>query len=279
MTLNFARAAIAGEALGRDDAPDILVVSLSSHDYINHAYSAESRISQDHLLQVDRSLQAFFRDLDATVGADNYVALLTADHGFMPAPDYSTTLGRNAGRQNGTQMLARLNAGLSQKFGEGKWALAISAQGIVVDRRLIEQKKIERAAFDDEARRLLLAEPGVEVVYTRTELESGSRAGAPLFDSVRKTWYGERSPDLQFALKPYWMMASTTSTTTHGSPHPYDTNVPILVYGPRWITAGRVDAPVAVVDIAPTLSRMLGVAAPPTSEGKLLPLRSPAVSP
>jgi arylsulfatase A-like enzyme len=72
---------------------------------------------------------------------------------------------------------------------------------------------------------------------------------------------------------------SATSTTTHGSPHPYDTQVPILMYGPRWIAPGRVDASVHVVDIAPTLAQWLGVTAPPTSEGKPLPVRSPATSP
>ncbi|MEO8135752.1 MAG: alkaline phosphatase family protein [Betaproteobacteria bacterium] len=276
LTLDFARAAIAGESLGRDEAPDILSISLSSHDYINHAYSAESRLSHDHLLQLDRLLEAFFRDLDATIGRDNYVVVLTADHGFMPAPELSRSLVRDAGKQSGSETLARLNTGLAQKFGEGKWALAISAMAIVVDRGLLEQKKVDRAAFDDQARRLLLAEPGIQAVYTRSELESGARAGAPLFDAMRKTWDRERSGDLQFALKPWWMMSSNTSATTHGSPHPYDSNVPILLYGPRWIAAGRSDSAVEVTDIAPTLARLLGVAAPPASEGKLLPLRSPA---
>src|SRR5262249_30392184 len=67
ITLASARAAIAGEALGKDDAPDILALSLSSHDYINHAYGPESRLSHDHLLRLDRLLEAFFADLDATL--------------------------------------------------------------------------------------------------------------------------------------------------------------------------------------------------------------------
>ena len=275
LTLEFARAAIAGEGLGRDEVPDILSISLSSHDYINHAYSAESRISHDHILHVDRLLQAFFRDLDATIGRDNYIVVMTADHGFMPAPEYSKTLGHDSGRLNGSETIARLNAGLSQKFGEGKWALGISALAVVLDQKLIAQRGIDRAAFDEEARKLLLAEPGIQVVYTRQELESGSRAGAPFFDAVRKTWDRERSGDLQFALKPYWMLSSTTSVTTHGSVHPYDTNVPILFYGPRWIRPGRIDARVEVADIAPTLSNMLGIAAPSGSEGKPLPLSAP----
>ena len=122
LTLDFARAAITGEALGQDEVPDILSVSLSTHDYVNHAYGPESRLSHDHLLHLDRLLEAFFRDLDRMVGKDRYVAVLTADHGFMPAPEYSKSLGRNAGRQNVPQLLAGGNAALQQKFGEPKLA-------------------------------------------------------------------------------------------------------------------------------------------------------------
>jgi predicted AlkP superfamily pyrophosphatase or phosphodiesterase len=275
LTLNFARAAIAGEQLGRDDAPDILSVSLSGHDYINHAYSAESRLSHDHLLQIDRLLQGFFRDLDATVGKDNYVAILTADHGFMPAPEYSQSLGRAAGRQSGSELVARVNAALSSKYGEGQWVLYVSALGLVFNKPLIAQKQVAIAALSEDARAALLAEPGIAVAYTRSELESGSRAGAPYFNAMRKTWNRELSGDLQFALKPYWMMSSSSNMTTHGSPHAYDTNVPILVYGPKWVKPGRIDTRVEVVDIAPTLAAMLDVPPPSASEGKLLPLKAP----
>jgi arylsulfatase A-like enzyme len=274
LTFAFARAAIAGEALGRDDAPDILVLSLSAHDYINHAYGAESRISHDHLLYLDRMLQEFLGDLDVTVGRDNYVAVLTADHGFMPAPEYSQSLGRDAGRLNPTQLMARLDAGLAKRFGEGHWGL-ISAQGVLLNKALIAEKKVDVAELSEEARRVLLTEPSVAAVYTRSEMESGKRAGAPLFDSMRKSWDRERSPDLLIALKPYWMFGSSAVMTTHGSPHAYDTNVPILFYGPPWVTPGRIDTRVEVADIAPTLARILGIAPPPACEGKPLPIRAP----
>jgi len=96
LTLDFARAALAGESLGADDTTDILSVSLSGHDYVNHSWGAESRLSHDHVLQIDNLLAAFFRDLDRTVGRDNYLAVLTADHGFMPAPEFLRTQGRTA---------------------------------------------------------------------------------------------------------------------------------------------------------------------------------------
>jgi predicted AlkP superfamily pyrophosphatase or phosphodiesterase len=275
LSLDFARAAIAGEGLGKDNATDIITISLSGHDYVNHAYSAESRLSHDHLLQLDRLLEAFFKDLDATVGKDNYVAMLTADHGFMPAPEHSAAQGLPAGRQSGSQGVGRLNAGLEKKFGVGKLVPFLSASAVVLDRKLIAQHKLDFNAVAEEARALALQEQGIAAAYTRAELESNSRAGAPFFDQMRKSWNRDLSGDVQFALKPYWMLTSSSSIATHGSPHPYDTNVPILVYGPKWVKAGRIDQRVEVADIAPTLSRILGIAAPSSAEGKLLPIAAP----
>jgi predicted AlkP superfamily pyrophosphatase or phosphodiesterase len=276
MSLEFARAAIKSESLGTDDgAPDILTISLSGHDYVNHAFGAESRISHDHLLQLDRLFQAFFKDLDATIGKDNYVAVLTADHGFMPAPETSAAAGRSAGRQSGSQTLARLNTGLAQKFGAGTWAKFFSASALVLDQKLIAERNVDRQAVQEEARALLLKEDGIAAVYTRDELAANTKPGAPFFDPMRKSWHAERSGDLQLALKPYWMFTSSTAATTHGSPHPYDTNVPMLFYGPRWVKAGRSTERVEVSGIAPTLASVLQVNPPSASEGRVLPILAP----
>jgi len=274
MSLEFARAAIAGEGLGQDEVTDILAISLSGHDYVNHLYSAESRLSHDHLLQLDRLLQAFFADLDATIGRDNYIAMLTADHGFMPAPEYSQSQGRDAGRVNGGQVLARVNDGLEKRFGPGNW-VSFSGSSLLFNRQLVAQTRVDTDALAEEARRLLLAEPGFAAAYTRRELESGRQPwsqlfGTSYFEPMRKSWHPEVSGDVQYILKPYWMFGTTTST--HGSPYEYDTHVPILAYGPRWVKPGRVDRRVEVVDIAPTVARWLGVAVPAASEGQPLPL-------
>ncbi len=274
LTLDFARAAIAAEGLGQDDAPDILSISLSGHDYVNHAHGPESRLSHDHLLQLDRLMEAFFADLDRSVGRDNYIAVLTADHGFMPAPEYSASLGRNAGRQNIPQTLERLNDGLSAKFGAGKWVRTWSANGVLLDTALIAQKQIDRRALDAEARRILMTESGIVEVFSAADLAANRiPAGTPYLAQMQETFYADRSPDLLVVARPYWMFeARRAATSTHGSPHAYDHQVPILFYGPRWMGSGKVDQRVEVVDIAPTLARMLGVSAPAASQGKVLPL-------
>lgn len=271
LTLDFARAAIAGEGLGQDNVPDILAISLSAHDYINHRFSAESRFSHDHLLQLDRLLQDFFKHLDATVGRDNYIATLTADHGFMPAPEFTAQQGLRSGRIVGSQLLARVNSGLEQEFGAGKW-VSFSGSALLLNKQLISQHRVDPDDVADEARDLLLEEAGIAAAYTRRELAAGSRIDGPFFGAMQRAWHVDVSGDVQYVLKPYWMFQSSTSIATHGSPYPYDTNVPILAWGPRWVKPGRVEQRVEIVDIAPTVAGWLGVAVPAASEGKTLPL-------
>ncbi|WP_167772798.1 alkaline phosphatase family protein [Ramlibacter humi] len=270
LSLEFARAAIRGEQLGQDEVPDILSVSLSGHDYVNHAYSAESRMSQDHFLQLDRMLQSFFRDLDQMVGPGRYVAVLTADHGFMPAPEVFKAQGQDGGRLNTGQFVGRVNAQLESAFGAAPLVFGSPGSALVVNRKLLAEKRLDFDAVAERARAALLQEPGLAAAYTRRELESRSRAGAPFFEAIEKTWHKDVAGDVQYVLKPGYMASSNNAT--HGSPYPYDTNVPILFWGPPWVKPGRVDSRVEVVDIAPTLARMLALPPPPAAEGRPLPL-------
>ena len=275
LVLDFARAALAAEALGQREVPDILVVSLSGHDYVNHAFSAESELSQDHTLQIDRLLQDFFRDLDARIGPANYIAALSADHGFMPTPEYSLKLGLEAGRIASGAMLARINAALEQRLGPGKWVTGFSAASLALNRQWIAQQKLEAAAVAQQVKALLLQEPGIAAAYTRAELLGAQRSAEPLFARMRKSWHPDVSGDVQFALKPNWMFGASNLGATHGSPYDYDTHVPLMLWGPRWVRAAALSQQVRIVDLAPTLARFLQIASPADSEGRPLPLLDP----
>jgi predicted AlkP superfamily pyrophosphatase or phosphodiesterase len=48
----------------------------------------------------------------------------------------------------------------------------------------------------------------------------------------------------------------------HGSPWSYDTRIPIVFWGPRWVRTGRYTDPAAQQDVVPTLARTLGLPIP-----------------
>lgn len=272
LVLDFARAAVAGEALGQDDAPDILSVSLSGHDYVNHNWGPQSRISQDHVLQLDNLLAAFLRDVDRAVGRGNYLVVLTADHGFMAIPEYARAQGRDAGRRRGAEVQAALEAGLAERFGPGPWVRGWSAGGILLDRVRAAQRGIAPGTLDAEAKRLALADPAVAAAFTRADLEEDGPSAVPYLQAARRTWHPALSADLQLVTKPGWQFTSYPTGTTHGSAHREDTHVPVAFHGPGWVRPGRVDERAEVVDIAPTLAAILGIAPPASAEGRVLPI-------
>jgi hypothetical protein len=264
-TLDFARAALDAEGLGADDVPDVLAISLSAQDTVNHAYGAESP-------RTDRELESFFAHLDVKVGKGRYIAALTSDHGFTPAPELSADRGWGGGRVPSRRLVNAATEAISQRWGPGAWVLGISAGTLALNRGLAAERGVALDEMADVARDALLALEPVAAAFTRRELLAGSRAGEPHFEAMRRSFHAEVSGDVQVALKPFWILSAGTSGTTHGAPHAHDTHVPLALFGPPWIRAGRVETRVLVVDLAATLARFLGIPPPSASEGTPLPL-------
>jgi predicted AlkP superfamily pyrophosphatase or phosphodiesterase len=272
LTLDFAEAAVDGERLGRNPtgATDLLGISLSGHDYVNHAYGPESRMSHDHLQQVDRRIARFFAFLDRRVGLDNVLVVLTADHGFANTAEFSQARHIDALRVNPKALLEKLNAALAERFGVDKLVRTSLLPDVHLDDDAIARRGLARADVENAAARYLLAQPGIAQVYTRTQLEQGVAAQSRLGTLMQRAWNRTLSGDLLVVTTPYTIFGSGTSGASHGTPWQYDTSVPLLLMGRRWIRPGAQAGYAEVVDIAPTLADILHVRRPAGAEGRVL---------
>ncbi len=272
LTLDFARAAVIGENLGSNPAgvPDLLGVSLSGHDYVNHTYGPESKMSHDHLQRIDRMLAGFFGFLDKRVGMDNVLVVLTADHGFANVPEYAQGRGIDANRLEGGKLVEALEAHLAKKFAVAKLLRKSSMPVVFFDYELAERSNIKRAELEDAAARFLVEQPGVADAFTRTQLENGNTGATRVGQLMQRSWHRQVSGDLLVVIKPNWIFSYGSGGTSHGTPYTYDTNVPLMIMGPRWIRAGKYGQYAETVDIAPTLSHLLDIRQPPGSQGRVL---------
>lgn len=272
ITLDFARAAIEGEQLGHNPAgvPDLLGISLSSHDAVNHSFGPESRMSHDHLQRLDRLLAKFFTYLDQRIGLDNTMVLLTADHGFPNVPEFSQANQLDARRLDAKPMMQALERHLTEKFGVERIAYKWSAPSVLLNYKLIEQNNLSREAVEKTAARFLLTYPGIAHAYTRSQLESGSLPDNRIAKLMQRAWHAQISGDIVLVTKPYWHFSSAAHGTSHGTPYQYDTNVPLMLMGQRWIKPGSYGQYAEVVDIAPTLAHLLRIRAPAAAEGRVL---------
>jgi predicted AlkP superfamily pyrophosphatase or phosphodiesterase len=273
LTFDFVKAAIEGENLGNNPAgvPDILAISWTSHDYVNHLFGPESRQSHDQTVRLDRIFAELFELLDRRVGLQNVLITLSADHGFMNVPEYSSSRRLDAGRIDPDKMIEAVNATLSARFGDGKYITAWWNPNLYVDYQLVDAKKLNRAEVESVAQSVLRSYPGVEAVFTRTQLENGQMPNTKLAKQVILAWHQQISGDIVVMNKPNWYLFAKPNTyaSTHGSPWSYDTNVPLAMYGPNWIKAGKYGDS-EVVDLARTIAFILNVRPPNGCEGRVL---------
>lgn len=272
LTLDFARAAVEGEHLGANAAgvTDLLGVSLSAHDYVNHVFGPESKMSPDHLQRLDRMLAGFFDYLDRRVGRDNFLVVLTADHGFANTPEFAKAQHLDAGRINSDKLVAALNAHLQEKYRLAPLVRAASMPNIHLDHDLLAANGLSAADVERTAARFLMTQEGVADVATRNQFESGAAPATRIGLLMRRAWNPQRSGDLMVVTRPHWFFGSGSSGSSHGSPYAYDTNVPLILMGQRWFNSGYYGQYTETVDIAPTLAALLRIRPPAGSEGRVL---------
>lgn len=273
---DFSVALLKAENIGLNPkgATDILGVSFSGHDYVNHAFGPESIQSMDHLLRLDRSIAKFFDAVDAQVGRDNVLTVLTADHGFMNTPEYSTARGFDAARIDSAELRTAVNVIAEKKFGIAKVATQHMVGGWTLDYAAIDAKGFKRDEVENFVARTLLEQPGIGYAFTRTQLEQGAMPQHRIGLLVQRAWHRQMAVDIVVVQKPFYYFQTKaptlTSVCSHGTPYSYDTNVPMMFEGRRWIKPGRYGQYAETVDIAPTLAQILNVRVPSASEGRVL---------
>ena len=121
LTLDFAKALIMAEEIGKDAVTDYLAISFSSTDYIGHIFGNSSLEAEDNLLRLDRTLADLFAFVDEHIGLENTLIVLSADHGGPEAPGYWESVGIESGYVSPEEWDKEPSiAALKVKFGVGE---------------------------------------------------------------------------------------------------------------------------------------------------------------
>ena len=261
ITLQFALEGV--QQLGLGSSPqrtDLLAVSLSTTDAIGHAYGPDSRELHDQILRLDRSLGVFFDSLFALRDARRIVVALTSDHGVAPPPALKSTLypNRDAKRVSVRAAFSAFRARLV--------AAGVDSTAVVMEESAVVVAKPAAFATQRMNADSAIASFGRDVLridgVLRADLITALAKADTATDVIARRWLHMFRPDgpvrLIVTLTPYSYWAYTTLVATHGSPHDYDAQVPVVFYG-AGIAPGRSADVVRVVDMAPTLAALLGV--------------------
>src|SRR5687767_13723241 len=134
--------------------------------------------------------------------------------------------------------------------------------GGVIDRRRADTQLLSVEI------RIIVGIPGVARVRRTDQLSETSKD--PTIRMAALSYMSCRSGDLMVVPKEYWFLGGRNGAagTTHGTPHHYDTHVPVILFGGA-VKSARSSANVTPADIAPTLGSLAGVRLP-QAEGRSL---------
>ena len=267
LTISFALHGLEALSLGRGRTPEMLVVSLSTTDAIGHRFGPDSREVHDQVLRLDRLLGRFLDSLFVLRDPATVAIALTADHGVGSFPELMAR-GRAPGAHrvslNGPVDAARRRM---HAAGVDTTAILFDLGILLLAREPFARSKLAPDEVVETVARDMRAAAGVLRVDRVRDLDRATSA-----DAIARRWrhmLPRGSPaELVVTLERHhaWL---TLPNARHDSPHDYDTHVPLILHGP-WFEPGHHERFVRIVDLAPTLARVLGVRPTETIDGTVL---------
>jgi len=268
LTFDFAKQIIRNEGLGKRSDPDMLCVSISSTDYIGHRFGPNSLEAQDMYLRLDRDLGAFLTYLDNTVGKDNYLVFLSADHGapqngeYLKTKNYST-----AGTLSWSVLQRNLNSLCQEKFGANNIVKRIYDYQLYLDHKVTDSLKLDEKKIKVALVKYLKTIPEVWNAFDNEDFASTIMPPV-IRERLSNSYYYKRSGDIQFFFKAQFTDGGKEGIE-HGAWYAYDAHIPGIFYG--WgIKPGKTYRETYMTDIAPTISALLKIQMPSGNIGHVI---------
>ena len=266
--IEFAKELMLYEKLGQGEATDLLSISLSPNDILGHQVGPDSPEMRGMALALDRELADFFAYLGHQIGLANVWIALSADHGVSTLPAVVQKLRIPAAGLDAAKLESQINASLNAKFSPGGSVgyIKLDYPDAWLDVNTFSAAHVnERDAEAATGEAMLQA--GLRGFYTKSQLQHDEVHGSALGEKYRNSYSPEAGWYVLGVPQPYTV--GSRSGTDHASPYAYDTHVPLAFYGLPF-QPGKYHTHAEPVDLAVTLSSLLGINAPTHAVGRVL---------
>jgi predicted AlkP superfamily pyrophosphatase or phosphodiesterase len=266
LTAMFAGQILINEKLGQKNIPDFLCISFSSTDYVGHKFGINSVEIEQTYIDLDSDIAELLNLFDKRIGKNNYLIFLTADHGAVSNPQYLLDNGQTGGFILYDSLKLKLKTLAGDIPGRDSLILDYSGDQIKFNDALIRERNLNIDSLNNVFTDFLISQPGIAIALASNELKTNQYKYG-IKQMMQNGFNASRNADIEFVLKPNWLNWYSKKGTSHGTPYEYDTHVPLIFYGWK-IKNSKSDADVKIIDIAPTISKLLGIESPGGCTGK-----------
>lgn len=250
--------------LGKHDGVDMLNLGyrLVAPDYTRNP---DTRLElMDSYLRLDRNLEQLFSLVDRAGGGNSVIFLVATPPSSTVRRDdekWNIPYGEFSTRKAGSL----LNMYLMAIYGTGEWVNGYHNGHFYLNNRLIKDKNLDPKAVRAEAASFIARMSGVKEAFTIDQILAGN-AGDNAAALKRNTHLGTAG-DVLITVTPGWeiindLASGSSSYTKNQVERIVAPTAPAFILAPGYATPSRIDTPVDVRAIAPTVARILRIRSP-----------------
>ena len=246
-------------SMGADETPDLLTVCFDAGAKTSFSTRAGQSIElQDVYVQLDAAIAGLLREVEKRVGLDNTLFFITST-GYEPSEETDLQKYRiPTGTLQINRCAALLNMYLMAIYGQGQYVESYYGNQFYLNHKLIEQKQLNLTEVSKACEDFLFQYSGVRDVYTSTRLMQG--AWTPGISRIRNAYHPKCSGDILIQVNPGWTLVNEDMAQTRFVRDSYF-EFPLIFFG-YGLKAEKVQTPVTVDVVAPTVAHFMRIRAP-----------------
>ena len=256
---DFAAATIINENLGKDDDCDLITINFSCLGNKHRKFSPYSDEMIDCITRLDQNIADLITFLDEQVGMENVLLFVTGD---QPADFLPNDLEKQKipnGYFSSYNAIALLKSYFNITYGAGQWISGYDSQQVFLNRKLIEDKKLNLEDIQIKAAKFLIQFSGIsKAIPAHNFLQTNYSNG--VMSKIQRSFNHKRSGDIIIVLEPGWVNQIKDERDLVAQ-YSQSKRVPLFFYGWK-IKHQELKQQIDIEDILPTLSNFLEIIPP-----------------
>lgn len=252
-------------SLGRRGQLDMINIGYTLAPYKNGTVQEYGLELQDAYVRLDVELSRLFDAIEATVGIDKTLFFVTSTGYFTGEGREPSFYKIQSGEFYPKRAVSLLNMYLMALYGNGDWVAGFSDNQFFLNRTLIKDKALELDEVREKAAQFLMDMQGIQDVYTQQRILL--RSTNEQTDRLRRGFSMQYSGDIFVELVPGWEVVYEDKDNTREYIRHNAVAAPFMLLAPN-VPAQKIDYPIDVTQIAPTVARILRIRSPNGSKAR-----------
>lgn len=250
---------IKNASLGKRGKLDMINIGYTLAPYNNGTVQDYALELQDAYVRLDAELSRLFDTIDSTVGIKNVVIFITSTGYFTGEGREPSFYKIQSGEFYPQRAVSLLNMYLMALYGNGDWVKGYSHNQIYLNHELIKDKALDIDIVREKAALFLIDMEGIQDIFTRQHILL--RSNNEQTDRIRRGFSSKYSGDLFIELVPGWEIVYGNQNTPREYIRHNAVAAPFMLLAPN-VKAQKIDYPVDVTRIAPTVAKVLHIRSP-----------------